>query len=327
MQVLWSADSKRLFTVQRDTRQVLTLPVVHHVPQDGSVRPTVDHVKVAYPGDEHIETLRLLSIELETGRIQDANYRHIPTTRNSYGFFYSNLGWWSTDNRRAYFVDVERDYKTVRVIEFDTDTGDTKELFTETSDTQINLMLNGDELPTFMPLPESKEILWFSERSGWAHLYLYDLETGDLKHAVTQGEWLVRQIVRIDRERREVFVQTAGRVSGRDPYYRDLCRVHLDTGELTTLASSDHEIISITPKDMNAYLVMVLMGRDIGQSNGVSPTGEFAVVTQSRADEIPVSYLIDKNGENRFDLETADVSALPDNWQWPEPIKTVSADG
>ena len=327
VQVLWSADSKRLFTVQRDTRQILTLPVVHHVPKDGSVRPTIDYVKVAYPGDEHIETLRLLSIEVETGRIQDANYRHIPTTRNSYGFFYSNLGWWSTDSRRAYFVDVERDYKTVRVVEFDTNSGDTKVLFTETSKTQINLMLNSDELPTFMPLPDSSELLWFSERSGWAHLYLYDLETGNLKNTVTQGDWLVRQITYFEPKRREVFIQTAGRVSDRDPYYRDLCRVHLDTGELTTLVSSDHEIIAVAQKDMNIFAARVLMGHDIGESNSVSPTGEFAVVTQSRADEIPVSYLIDRNGKNILELETADVSALPDNWQWPEPVRTMSADG
>ena len=48
---------------------------------------------------------------------------------------------------------------------------------------------DADERPTFMPLPDSGELLWFSERSGWAHLYLYDLETGKLKNAVTQGDW------------------------------------------------------------------------------------------------------------------------------------------
>ena len=75
------------------------------------------------------------------------------------------------------------------------------------------------------------ELLWFSERSGWAHLYLYDLETGNLKNPVTQGDWLVRDVVWVDNKRREVFVQTAGRTSDWDPYYRDLCRIHMDTGK------------------------------------------------------------------------------------------------
>ena len=81
-------------------------------------------------------------------------------------------------------------------------------------------MLNSDEPPTLIPLPESGELVWFSERSGWAHLYLYDMETGQLKNPVTQGDWLVRDVIKVDSKRREVFVHTAGRVAGRDPYYR-----------------------------------------------------------------------------------------------------------
>jgi len=326
IQVRWSMDSKRLFTVQRDTRRVKELPVVHHIPQDGSLRPTVDYVKIAYPGDEHIETLRLVSIEVENGRLQEANYRQIPVTRNGYGFFSSKLGWWSTDSRHAYFVDVERDYKTARVVEFDTHTGGTRILFEETSATQINLMLNADEFPALVPLPETNELLWFSERSGWGHLYLYDLNTGALKNPVTQGDWVVRHVAQIDKKRREAFVQTMGRHADRDPYYRDLCRVHLDTGELTPLVSSDHEINTIVPTEMNAFC-MTFMSCNKEQSCGVSPTGNFAVVTQSRADTIPVSFLVDRLGNPVLDLETADVSGLPDGWQWPEPVKLLAADG
>ena len=122
-QACWSSDSQRIFTTQRDTRNVKELPVVQHVPLDGSLRPTVENYKVAYPGDEHIETLRLVSLEVETGLLQAADYSQIPVTRNSWGFFDSKLGWWSTDNRRAYFVDMDRDYKTAKVVEFDTHTG------------------------------------------------------------------------------------------------------------------------------------------------------------------------------------------------------------
>lgn len=327
VQARWSADAKRLFTVQHDERQVKALPVVRHVPGDGSLRPKVELNRIAYPGDEHIGTLRLLCIDVDTGRQQDANYRQIPVTRNDSGLFSSNLAWWATDNRRAYFVDVERDYKTVRVVEFNTDNGEVRELFKETTDTQINLMVNGDELPTFRPLPETGELLWFSERSGWAHLYLYDLETGALKNTVTQGDWLVRQIVHIEPAQREVFIQTAGRVSERDPYYRDLCRVHLDTGKLTTLVSSDHEVTAVTYKDFNVYFNVSGFPHDLRKSNGISPTGAFAVVTQSRADTLSQSFLIDRQGHRCFDIEATDTSGLPDKWYWPEPVKVLAADG
>ena len=55
--------------------------------------------------------------------------------------------------------------------------------------------------------------------------------------AITQGEWQVRNLLQVDCARRELLIQTAGRTAGRNPYYRDLCRVNIDSGALTTLVS------------------------------------------------------------------------------------------
>ncbi|MDB9952698.1 S9 family peptidase [Porticoccaceae bacterium] len=325
VQACWSENSEKIFTVKRDTREVKELPVIQHVPLDGSLRPTVEGYRVAFPGDESIETLQLVCIDVKTGRLQVANHRQIPVTRSGWGFFDSKLGWWSTDNRRAYFVDMARDYKTVQVTEFDTDTGNTKVLFEETSATHINLMLNQDEYPALVPLPETNELLWFSERSGWGHLYLYDLNTGALKNSVTQGDWLVRYVLDTNSQRREAYIQTAGRVAGRDPYYRDLCSVNLDTGELTELVSSDHEINAIAQTQMNTQTMWAWA--DVSKANGMSPTGNYAVFTRSRADEIPESVLINRKGDTVLELERADISGLPDGWQWPEPVKLLADDG
>ena len=68
-------------------------------------------------------------------------------------------------------------------------------------------------------------------------------------------------------------------------------------------------------------------GRDVEAACAVTPSANFAVVTQSRADEVPVTLLLDRNGQIILKLETADISALPDNWQWPEPVRLVAADG
>jgi len=166
------------------------------------------------------------------------------------------------------------------------------------------------------PLPGGKEVVWYSERSGWAHLYLYDLETGILKNAITQGDWLVRNILHIDIERRELIIQTAGRVAGRNPYYRDICRVNIDSGSLTPLLSTDHE-----------YVVCDHQARLTTGHKGVSPSGQFIVTTVSRVDERPASLLLDREGHSVLELEEADVSNLPAGWQWPEPVKLTAADG
>ena len=331
LQVLWSSDSKKLFTVQRDTRQVKDLPVLEHMPQDGSLRPQVKQIKIALSGDAQVPEYRLLAIDIETGTIQDANYGRIPVARNGWGFFWAKLGWWASDNRRTYFVDQSRDYKAMRVMEFDTETGATRILFEENAETHIDISFDSESPPPFFAIPETNELVWWSERSGWAHLYLYDLETGTLKHPITQGDWQVRDVVSFDHQRREVFAQTAGRVPNRDPYYRDLVRICIDTGEITTLATSDHEYLVCAQEKTQNVAMARGFGWDVSAALGIAPSGNFAVVTRSRADEIPVSYLLDRNGDEILTLETADLSvlsaALPNGWQWPEPVKLLAADG
>jgi dipeptidyl aminopeptidase/acylaminoacyl peptidase len=175
------------------------------------------------------------------------------------------------------------------------------------------------------PLPGGKELLWYSERSGFAHLYLYDLETGALKNAITQGDWVLRNILHFDSDTRELTIQTAGRVAGRNPYFRDICRVNIDSGEMVTVLSSDHD-----------YLVCDTTARECGngknlESNshkqGVSPNGRYWVATRSRADELPVSVLYDDKGNILLELELADVSGLPEGWRWPEHVTVKATDG
>ena len=333
VQARWSPDSKKIFTLQRDCRRVLTLPVVEHVPQDGTVRPKVQNIKIAMKGDEHVPEYRMVVIDIESGRLQPVNYPNVPITRNSHGYCDAGLGWWGGESRYAYFVDLARGYRRVRLVKVDTQTDEVEVLFEENSDTHINLMVNADEYPTIFPLFETNELIWFSERSGWAHLYLYDLTTGELKNPITTGEWVVRNILSFDHKRREVFLHAMGRTSGIDPYYRELVRVNIDTGVLTTIASGDidHYTISNHKFDLETTIVQFSSGRDIVAARGVSHDCDYVVTTRSRADSNPVSVLLDRNGEEIIVLEEGDMSAVyervSEDWQWPEPVKMIAADG
>ena len=331
LQARWSADGKKIITVQRDSRQVLTMPIVEHVPQDGSLRPKLHNLKLAVQGDEHVPEYRLLAIDLESGRRQAAHYPGIPIARNSFGFFDSKLGWWCSDNRHAYFVDVARGYQQASVVEWDTLTGNTRVLFQETADTRINLMVNDDEYPTIEPLPDSQELIWFSERSGWAHLYLYDLNTGALKNTITSGEFVVRNILAVDYQRRELLLHTMGRTAERDPYYRDIVRVNIDTGELITIAASNDDYFAISSHHFDMETITLATSRDIDSARAVSHCHQFTVATRSRADRLPVTLLLDRNGDTILEVERGDMTALyarvSADWQWPEPVSVKAADG
>jgi len=230
LEAIWSPDTKRLFTLQVDTRKVKTLAMMEYVPTDGNPRSksfALDR-RFALPGDKHIDEYRFLAIEVETGRQQGADYRQCPVFRNAMGYFTrSHQGWWANNGRHAYFIDIERMGDHVaRLLEFDTYTGAVRVVIEEESpDVCFKLRLDSRDPIHVRPLPETNEVIWFSERSGWGHLYLYDIETGTLKNPITQGNWVIREIRHIDTEHRELIVQTAGRVEDRDPYYCDICRV------------------------------------------------------------------------------------------------------
>lgn len=327
VQAVWSPNSQQLFTYQLDFRQVASRSIIHHVPQDGTTRPQILEYKSAYPDDEHIETYRLVTINVKTRQIQAANHKNLPLGRFGAGFFSEEkFGWWANDSRRAYFVEVTRGAKKARVVEYDTQTGVTRVLFEESSDTFVKLSHDLFEPPLLLPLPDSDELIWFSERNGWGHLYLYDLNTGELKHPISEGEWLVRDILHADIERRELLIQTAARDSDISPYYRDVCRVHLDTGAMTPVVCGayDHLVHKPTSK---LTKIRTLFNLDAPGVSGVSPSGDFLITMRSRVDKLPVSLLVDREGNEVLTLETADAYNLKTDGQLPEPIQVTSADG
>ncbi len=52
--------------------------------------------------------------------------------------------------------------------------------------------------------PTASEIIWMSERDGWAHLYLYDGATGQVKNQITKGNWQVHFVDRVDEQARQI---------------------------------------------------------------------------------------------------------------------------
>ncbi len=308
----WSPDSKQLFTYQLDERQVRSLPSMQYVPQDGTLAPTCVERKNSLPGDKHIAQYRMLVIDVETAKETAALYSPIDDSFVWLCPFSGNLAWWSEDGRRAYFVDMARGQKSVRLVAFDTRTGVTEILFEESSDTYLELGLEFEHPSLLRVLPESDELIWYSERSGWAHLYLYDLTTGQEKYAITSGDWRVRDVAHVDTANRELWLQIAGRVQGSNPYDRELVRVNIDTREMTVIASGDYDYS---------------LSKQLACNSGLSPSKQFVVTSQSRVDKPTVTELRDRNGKTLMTLETADIAGLPRGWQWPERVTLTANDG
>src|SRR5262249_13088889 len=85
-------------------------------------------------------------------------------------------------------------------------------------------------------LPKSNEIIWYSQRENWGQLYLYDLQTGQLKNQITTGEGNVTDVLYVDEAKRIIYFLAVGREKGRDPYFSLLYRVSFDGKSLQLLA-------------------------------------------------------------------------------------------
>jgi dipeptidyl-peptidase-4 len=323
LDAVWSPDSSCVLTVQVDERHVPELAGVDFVPEDG-LRPQVATPRVSMPGDARVTELRIVSIDVASGAQTEPRHPRLVAVRMNDTPLSGNLAWWSADARTAYFVDVERGERAAHVVAFDVTSGEARIVFTEHAETYVELSPIVYEPAPLRPMPATNEVVWWSERTGHGHLYLYDLERGECVRAVTSGPWQVRHVHHVDAERRRVFFTAAGIATGEDPYTCRPCVVSLDGGPVTVVSDEpgDHLVWrigdwSLAPLDT--------VGENRWEVSGVSPGGSFFVETVGSVDRLPRTVLRRRDGTEVAVLEEA--SGLPAEWIWPEPVEVIAADG
>lgn len=314
--VSWSPDGRYLTGMRIDERAVAPYPFVEWVPQDGSFRPITYSLRLPLLGDAGQPRLQAFVIDAASGAKNVLDLGDGALLEEWEGVLA-----WSADGNKAYRLLHDRDLHRVSLIEIDLPSGRVRRIVEETTTTmaRTNNLLYG---PVNMRvLPETREAIWFSEKSGWGHLYLYDLASGRLKRTLTHGDWLVRDLVQVDARRRVAWFTASGREKGRDPYYRHLYRVSLDGGEpvLLTPENAEHEIDAQAP----AMIPSALSG------SAFSPDGRYFVDTYSTVATPPVTVLRSgSDGRVVMKLEDADTSAVrAAGWRAPERVAAKSADG
>ena len=210
---------------------------------------------------------------------------------------------WRGDSKRLTFEYIERGFGKYNVIEIDSATRTQRVLVREESDTFV--FVYGYSFR--QDLNDGEEILWISERDGWKHLYLLDGRDGKVKRQLTQGEWVVRDVVKVDEAKREVLLQISGCYKKQDPYFIHYARVSLDTGKLVPLTESDgtHDAFEM------------------------SPGGNYYTCRWSRVNKAPVTELRRwDDGKLVATLAEADDSKLrATGWPLPEPFVAKDRDG
>ncbi len=164
-------------------------------------------------------------------------------------------GWddvqWSADSKQLAFVSTSRDHKQEWMRIADARNGDVRDVMNEHV---ANFFESGNDKVNWHYPSASNELLWFSERDGWGHLYLYDAATGQLKNQITRGDWNVTQVLGVDEKARVLYFLGVGKEHGNDPYYSMYYRVSFDgtSLQLLTPERADHVI---TPSPDNRFFV------------------------------------------------------------------------
>ncbi len=290
----WSPDSKKLVSYRVKPGFDRQVHYIESSPED-QIQPKHHQISYAKPGDVLDEKQPVL-FDVE-------NRKQIIVERSTFPNAYriSNAKWWE-DSRAFHFEYNERGHQVYKVIEVDGETGETRTLIHEEPEKFFSYSTT-----KFSHYSENgEEIIWASERDGWRHLYLYDGKTAEVKHQITDGDWVVRRVDSVDTEKRQIWFQASGVDANQDPYFHHSFRVNFDGSGLKRLteANGNHEVVYSS--DMKYY-----------------------VDVWSRIDRAPVAQLKRTSDQKVImELERGDLGPLKKaGWQAPESFVAKGRDG
>ncbi|MDE2866603.1 MAG: DPP IV N-terminal domain-containing protein [Gemmatimonadota bacterium] len=310
----WSHDSRYFALTRQDRREVDHLWVVHAV---GNTRPKLESYRYEMPGEENVTQTSLHVFDMESREMSQIDDEPWKDQRmgifNEFGgfggfggfFFFGGGGgssepritkWLSDSSNELYFWRRSRDQHRVDVMRADPATGEVTAVIEERLNTYVE-----HQSPARL---ENGDLIWWSERDGWAHLYRYAAD-GTVRARLTEGPWHVDGLMGVNEDEGYAVFRANAREEGEDPYYMHTYRVGLNGSGLTLLnpGNYDHQVV-------------------------VSESARYFIDNYSRVDTNPVSALFDASGRRIMDLETADLSALEAaGYQYPETYQVKADDG
>ncbi|MDR3700169.1 MAG: DPP IV N-terminal domain-containing protein [Candidatus Sulfopaludibacter sp.] len=303
--VSWSRDSKKFALVRRDATKVEKLWVINSL---ANPRPTLETYRYAMPGDKEIpqSQIEIFDVASRDRKIVKADaYKdetlqievERPSTRMREEHEKTEPLWANPGSDKLYFTRMSRDLHRVDVCTVDTASGDVKPLIQE----RMNVYI---ETKPLRIINNGAELVWWSERDGWGHYYLYD-SNGTLKNQVTKGEFVAEDISYVDEKARAMYLTASGREDGEDPYYMHYYRASLDGSGIKLLDPGDASHAAVA-----------------------ADSGHYFVDNSSRVNAAPVSILYDAQGAETMPLEKVDVTPLLEaGYKFPEPFKVKADDG
>jgi dipeptidyl-peptidase-4 len=286
----WFKNSEKLYVVRRDVRKVKDLFLVDVLSQ---ARPKLITYKYSMPGEEFVPQEELVIFDV-------ASKNRINVNLTKWKDQTIDVEWSSQRAAdKLILIRKDRQLKNLDICMVNAQTGAVSVLFSEKTWPYFN-----DEYSGLSVLNEGNDIIWWSERTGWGQLYLYD-KHGNLKNQISNGYFVTGRVERIDTLGRIIYFEAYGKEQGVHPYYSMKYKASIDRGSMTLL----------TKEAAN-------------HSFSMSKSNKYFVDTYSTVDMAPLAVLRDNNGNIIMKLEEADLSQLIlSGWKMPETFVVKAMDG
>ena len=199
----------------------------------------------------------------------------------------------------VYFLRRARSNEKVELCRLDYDSGEVRVLIQESTYPHLN-----EQLFTVKIVNNDKDIIFWSERTGYGQYYHYD-NTGKLLNKIgPKGDYVVSKITVLDTAKRELYLEVYGFTNNINPYYKQYIKANLDNekGVLLTPAIADHQI---SLSDDHKYIL-----------------NTYSTISKPNTYEIR-----DTNGKLISTLGQANIEKLISiGWDAPESIQIMAAD-
>lgn len=314
-----SPSGRLVLTMRTDERALEPTPRVENVPPSGASRPEVHEIRVRLDDEGAPPPAQMRVIDLDSGSAVDIDV--VDGLGETLVMNGTACVAWSADESRVFLLHHPTGGSTGAVVEIHTATGARRTVARiEEPLYEVNQFLYS--LPLAHVLPDSREAVLFSQQDGWGHLYLHDLDTGEVRHRITEGDLVVRDLLHVDEVRRTVLFVAGTDVPGLHPGMRRVYRASLDGGDqaLLTQEPVDHDVAAPEPQFFH-----LVFGGGKPLPRSVSPSGRFFIDHMSTIEEPPVIVLRDARagGAIVMELERTDVSRLQDAGYRPPSYFTV----
>ena len=212
--LFWSPDGQRLAFYRMDQSMVDDYPQVNTFTRIATEEPD----KYPMAGEKsHLVTVGVY--DLATGSTTYLKAGD-PTDR-----YFTNIQW-SPDSKSIYIQELNRDQTDIELTVYDALSGDRRGvIYREHNDRYAEPLFP----ITFLPW-DSRKFLLMSQKDGYNHLYLMDINGKQLKQ-VTQGPWVVLDLVGFNTKRKSVVILS----TEASPIQNNLYEVSLSNGKRTLL--------------------------------------------------------------------------------------------